>query len=91
MIFKNKRSEIEILDSILSKADVEVKKTRMLYNANMSHLQFSNYFDFLLSHGFISIVQDNPSQKTYIITEKGKVFHNSIKSILALTNKKSKV
>lgn len=85
LIFKNRRSEIEILDSMLSEANCEVKKTRMLYKANVCHSQFSDYFDFLLSQGFISLARDEPSLKTYVITEKGRYFHSSIRSILSLT------
>ena len=88
MIYKNKRSEIEILDTILAEANAEVKKTHLLYMANVSYAQFSDYFEFLLSHEFLSVVQDEPTQKTYTITEKGRSFHECIRSILAMTKEK---
>ena len=88
MIYKNRRSEIEILDTILSEATTEVKKTRLLYIANVCYAQFSDYFDFLLAQGFLSLVKDDPAQKTYMITDRGRSFHDSIKSILSMTRGK---
>jgi len=84
VIFKNRRSEIEILDTILSEATIEVKKTHLLYTANICYTQFSDYFDFLLAQGFLSTLHDEAPQKTYIITEKGRSFHQNIKTILSM-------
>ena len=84
MIFDNRRSEIEILDTILSEAISEVKKTHLQYTANVCYTQFSDYFDFLLARGFLSAMQGETPQKTYIITEKGRLFHQNIKTILSM-------
>ena len=82
MIFRNKRSEIEILAQILNSAKNKVKKTNLLYSTNISYSNFLRYFNFLLDKGFIESKEGNPSGKFYRTTEKGDHFLESINTIL---------
>jgi len=47
MIFNNKRSESEIIFELLSSAQEDIKKTRLMYKVNMTYTQFTKYLDFL--------------------------------------------
>ena len=82
VIFGNKRSESEIIAQILYSAESDVKKTRLLYEANISYTHFIKYFNFLLEKGFIEVKDGNPTGKVYQTTEKGKHFLKDINNVL---------
>lgn len=86
MISRNKRNELEILEEMLSLATKEVKKTRLMYEANLSYTLCNKYLDFLLEKKFLGEKFGNPSGKVYYTTEKGKKFHENIKDILYQVN-----
>lgn len=82
LIFRNKRSESEIIDQMLSLAREDVKKTRLMYQTNLCYNHFIKYMNFLREKGFLKVKQDNPSGKVYYTTKKGEKFLESIKNVL---------
>ena len=88
MIFKNKRSEIEIIGKILTKARQESKKTSLLYNTNLCYSHFLEYLDFLIDKNFIDVKNGKPhgnsSRNTYYVTEKGEKFLHCIENVIYL-------
>lgn len=81
-MFKNKRSELEIISQMLSTANKEIKKTRLMYKTNMCYVHFTEYMNFLLEKEFLGVKKFNPVGNIYYTTEKGKNFLESIKSVL---------
>jgi predicted transcriptional regulator len=82
MIFGSKRSESEILAQILYSAENDTKKTRLLYEANISYTHFIKYLNFLIEKEFIKVKEKNPAEKVYQTTEKGKHFLKDINNVL---------
>lgn len=65
----NRRSEMEIIANILDIARKGVKKTKILYKANLSYVQLKNYVSFLLEKGLLKKVENE-----YSTTKKGTLF-----------------
>jgi predicted transcriptional regulator len=65
------RRKLQIIADILLIARNGAKKTRIMYQANLSYDLLKRYLAKTLEGGLISI---NKDEKSYIITEKGKVF-----------------
>ena len=84
MVVNNRRSEIEIIGEILSLAKEGTKKTRILYQTNLSYTQLQNYLFYLLKSNVLTI-ENNNSVKTYKTTDKGlKIIENIDKIIKEL-------
>jgi predicted transcriptional regulator len=71
--FNHRRSEIEVLASILEVARKGVSKTKILYKANLSYTQLNNYLQFLTKKGLME-VGGRGSGNTYNTTVKGLLF-----------------
>jgi predicted transcriptional regulator len=67
----NRRSEIEILAFILKTARGGVKKTKLLYEVNLSGLQLKKYMGFLTGSGFIRQKKISKKSTMYTTTQKG--------------------
>ena len=67
---KKNRSKIEIVRDVLSIASVSVRKTRIMYQANLSYGQLEKYLGSLLEQGLVECDDDS----CYLITWKGKEF-----------------
>lgn len=68
---KNKnRGRLDIVREILSIASVKVRKTRIMYGANLSFVQVERYLKRLLENELIDFFDDS----FYLITPKGKEF-----------------
>jgi predicted transcriptional regulator len=79
-----RRSEMSILAVILRTAMDGAKKTKILYEANLSGRQLKNYLNYLLSAGCL---EEKPAPKKgslFFATTKGKVFLTYWTSILSL-------
>lgn len=63
---------LEILQSVKN-ADGRLKKTHIVYKANLTHKRVQEYLDFLLSKGFL-IEEKSGNQIFFVITEKGMTF-----------------
>jgi len=78
----NRRSESEVICDILKSAQEDVKKTRLMYQANMPYTQFSKYLDVLIEKDLLGIKDTNPSGQIYYTTEKGNELLKSIEIVL---------
>ncbi len=65
-----KRDKLDILLGILNIANVPVKKTHILYKANINFYQLTRYLDLLLGLEMLEPI-DEP-YKGYRITERGR-------------------
>ena len=83
LIFKNKRSESEIIYRILSLANAkDVKKTHLMYKTNLCYNHFIEYMDFLLEKKLLEVKSGNPTGNVYYTTEKGNKLLENIKNEL---------
>jgi predicted transcriptional regulator len=71
----NRRSEMAILAFILKICRMGAKKTKILYDANLSGRQLKNYMSFLMDSGCI---EERP------VPKRGSVFHTTPKGRLFL-------
>jgi len=70
---KNNRGKIEIMADVLSLSTAGIKKTHIMYSANLSYEQILHYLNQLLGKGLIAqAVAD--SALVYRTTEKGREF-----------------
>lgn len=70
---KNNRGKIQIMGDVLSLATSGIKKTHIMYRANLSYEQVYLYLEELISKRLIA--QDlSPDGVVYRITEKGRAF-----------------
>ncbi|VVB59641.1 Winged helix-turn-helix [uncultured archaeon] len=72
----SRRTKVQIYLDILRavrRANGRLRKTHIVYKANLTHTRVQPYLDFLLSKGFL-IEEKNSSQTFYVITEKGLDF-----------------
>jgi len=68
---KNKnRDKLEIVKDMLLIASIKVRKTKMMYQANLSYLQVEKYLKSLLERDLLECVGDS----YYLITNRGKAF-----------------
>lgn len=74
-MFNKRRSEIQIIGSILDVSKNGVKKTEILHQNNMSFSQLQNYLSFLIEKNVIeeNIVSNGngTSSRMYVTTTKG--------------------
>lgn len=66
---KNRR-RLDIVRDMLSILSVKVRKTRIMYQANLSYLQVEKYLNGLLESGLV----EYDGHSCYFITGKGKEF-----------------
>ena len=64
------RHKLEIVRDVLSAATEKKKKTRIMYQANLSYVLIEKYLKSLLDNGLVACVEDS----FYLITKKGKHF-----------------
>jgi predicted transcriptional regulator len=70
---KNNRGKIEIMADVLSLSTSGIKKTHIMYRANLSYEQIIHYLNQLLGKGLIA--QDAADGSlVYRTTEKGREF-----------------
>jgi predicted transcriptional regulator len=65
----NRRSEMEIIATILDIARQGINKTNVLYKANLNYVQLKNYVGFLLEKGLLESIGN-----MYSTTKKGNLF-----------------
>lgn len=83
MIFEAKRSESDIIQKILSETRDGIKKTQLMYNANMSNTQLSRYLDILLEKEFIK-EKENGNGKKYHLTDKGTKLLDPLNEVITI-------
>ena len=82
----NRRSEIEIIGEILRLSSNGAKKTELLYQGNFSYTQLQGYLSFLIKRDILEeaeIRNNGSSTKCYKTTEKGLIFLQDVKRVLA--------
>ena len=82
-----KRSDIDIMAKILSEADEDIKKTRLMYRCNLSHGQLQVYLKILHNLGFLASHPDKKGTKSkyFRSTLKGSKFldaYHALKSLM---------
>ena len=74
MVRKYRSSWEIILDILASCADSGgVKKTHIMYRANLNYLSFNKFFPSLVKEGYITELPDPDGGVFYKLTKKGKV------------------
>ena len=84
-IFNNRRSEIDIMNEILSLTKDGARKTQILYKVNLSYTQLKSYLLFLITNDFIQVVtvDDVNPYVTYKVTDKGLVLMEDINKVMS--------
>jgi len=85
-ILNHRRSDIDIVHDILTLTQDGVRKTKILYQVNLSYTQLKNYLLFLVSNNFIEeVVKDDNHgpHMTYQATEKGLCFMEDINKVMS--------
>ena len=75
-----KRDKLDILLGILEISNIPIKKTHILYKANINFYQLTRYLDLLLSLEMLEEI--NEPYKGYRITEKGRQMLNLFRNQL---------
>lgn len=84
----SRRTKFEIYADILQsiqKAGGLIKKTHIVYKANLTHSRLGSYLDVLISNGFIA-EQKISGGLAYAITEKGVRFLGSMSKLKEISN-----
>lgn len=82
MLFKSKRSESEILYDMLTVMKPGIKKTSLMYKAQLSYFQLNRYLGGLLDQSIIEEKTNKTQNKEYHLTEKGEKLLYSIENVL---------
>ena len=80
-----RRSEIEIIEKIISLSIGGTKKTRILYQGNFSFQQLQFYLPFLIDRKIIEkkVIRNNGNSSIfYIATERGHKLLDDIHNVL---------
>lgn len=93
LFVNNRRSEIEIIGKILSLSQNGARKTKILYQANLSYSTLREYLFFLLEKQLLEekIIKNNGSRelKVYHTTTYGNELLMNIQNIINCFNKNS--
>ncbi len=80
-----KRNKLDVIYDILmsiSEKDKAIKKTHILYKANLSHPMLERYLDEMLSRSLIKEIELKGKKKSYTLTDKGREFIKKYKVML---------
>jgi len=83
--YLGKRSDIDIMADILTKAKEDTIKTRIMYKCNLSYSQLKIYLSLLLKIGLLDSGSDERGNNQYKITSKGSEFltvYSKLKSLM---------
>ena len=84
----SRRTKMQIYIDILKnmqKENGKMRKTHIVYKANLTHSRLKEYLDFLISKEFIE--EKNSGRETFfIITEKGIKFLNDINRLRKISD-----
>jgi len=82
---KNRRSEFEIIEKIVSLSRSGANKTKILYQGNFSFKQLQDYLPYLIDNDIIEkrIFKNNGNSSIYYYaTEKGIRLYQEINNVL---------
>jgi predicted transcriptional regulator len=84
----SRRSKIQIYVDILRSiraANGKLKKTHIVYKANLTHVRANHYIEFLMSKGFIK-EKNVKNQNFFLITSKGRKFLSEVKRMKEISD-----
>ncbi len=70
-----------MMRAIQSEGEDGAGPTKILYAANLSHDRLTQYLEELVAKELIQEAEENESNKSYLLTEKGREFLNEYKKI----------
>jgi len=81
-----KRSDIDVMASVLKEAHEGARKTRIMYRCNLSHMQLQVYLKLLLGMGFLVSNSEKDSSELgfFKTTAKGLKFLDAYRTLKAL-------
>ena len=83
--YVERRNYIDVIADILAEAKKIARKTRIMYNCNLSYKQLKLYINFLLKIGLLDSHFENRSNKiSFRITSKGLKFLSAYSKLKAL-------
>lgn len=93
MSLSRKRSDIDIMASILSEARKGARKTRIMYRCNLSHRQLQVYLKFLLDMRLLMLVskEGEIGRNLYKSTTKGRKFLDAYYTLRELVRADARV
>jgi len=85
-IGNSNRGRFDITADILEASNGGIRKTCLMYRCNLSFKQVKYYLDFLLENELLCLVtgDGNSNHNLFEITDKGKKFLKTYKSLKAL-------
>ncbi len=79
------RGRMDIMADILDQARTGARKTRIMYNCNLSFRQLKVYLDFLLKRSFLTlVVSAEEKSRVFRTTKKGLTFLESYRNLQAI-------
>ena len=79
------RGRMDIMADILDQARTGAKKTRIMYNCNLSFRQLKVYLGFLLKRSFLAVVVSAEGKsRVFKTTKKGLAFLESYRNLQAI-------
>jgi len=80
-----KRSDIDIMASILNEAHEGARKTRVMYRCNLSHTQLKAYLKLLFGMKLLELTSEEEGTKPDVLktTAKGLEFINAYRKLKA--------
>jgi len=85
LLLNGKRCESEIIYDIIKFSKSGIKKTSLMYSANLSFYQLNRYLDRLIEEEIISEKKNNGS-RLFFMTEKGEELLTSLEKIVHFFN-----
>jgi len=85
-LFKNRRSDLDIICHILELASDGARKTEILYQGNFSYTQLKHYMPLLIKNNILEeqlLKDDGSSYKMYKTTNKGHALLKDIEKVLS--------
>ena len=81
-----KRSDVDVMASVLKEAHKGARKTRIMYRCNLSHTQLQVYLKLLLGMGFLASHSEKDSNELDLFktTAKGLKFLDAYRTLKAL-------
>lgn len=86
MLFESKRSESDIINKILVETKDGIKKTQLMYNANMSNTQLDRYLEKLIDQQFVEQRTNANDGTKFYLTEKGEQLDTAFQQVFTILN-----
>lgn len=84
MRVSQRRSDVEIIAEMLRIGENGARKTKIMYNANLSYSQIKKYLRFLISQGYLDSMRASNLSVTYQATDRGLKLLKSIDGFIEI-------